>query len=135
VTKVNSLRSGLGFFLTTLAGAFLGALGGRLSGLFGPAETIRTDTKILGLALLTAFVVLVAGMSLRRMNGTEIRSAMLGAGSVLISIPLSRVALTGESWTSASIGMATLGLVFFGVGLFVAFAFASRMSPGGPHED
>ena len=48
----------------------------------------------------------------------EIRSAMLGAGSVLISIPLSRVVLTGETWTSASIGMATLGLVFFGVGLF-----------------
>jgi hypothetical protein len=129
------MRSGLGFFLTTLAGAFLGALGGRLSGLFGPAETIRTDTKILGMALLLAFVVLVAGMALRRMNGMEIRSAMLGAGSVLISIPLSRVALTGEAWNPTSAGMAMLGLVFLGVGMFVAFAFSSRMSPGGSSED
>ena len=134
MTKLNSVRSGFGFFLTTLAGAFLGALGGRLAGLFGPAEVIRTDTKMLGMGLLLAFVVLVTGLSLRRMNGTEIRSAMLGAASVLISIPMSRVVLTGAAWDEKSGSMATLGLVFLAIGLAASFAFASRTAPG-PHQD
>lgn len=136
MTKINSVRSGLGFFLTTLAGAVLGAIGGRLAGLFGPAETMRTDTKLFGLYLLVAFIVLVAGMALRRLNGTEIRSALLGAASVLISIPLSRIAITGGEWDEKGVGMATLGLMFVGAGLIAAFLFASQMlPPSGAHHD
>ena len=133
--KINSVRSGVGFFLTTLAGAFVGALGGRLAGLFGPAELIRTDTKMLGLGLLLAFVVLVAGLVIRRMNVTEIRSAMLGAASVLISIPLSRLALSGAAWDEKAAGMATLGAVFLAAGLLVAFLFARRGAADSSHED
>jgi hypothetical protein len=135
MTKINSVRSGIGFFLTTLAGAYLGAIGGRLAGLFGPAETLTTDSKLFGLYLLIAFIVLVVGMGLRRMDGTEIRSALLGAASVLISIPVSRLAVTGGPWDDKAVGMATLGLMFFGVGMFAAFAFASRMRPASDSHD
>lgn len=131
MTKTNSVRWGLGFFLTVLAGAFLGAVGGRLAGVFGKAEAMGVDTKLFGLYLLVGFGVLVAGMSLRRMDGQEIRSAMLGAAAVLISIPLSRVAITGGVWDEKAIGMAGLGLLFFAIGILVAFLFASRMRPPG----
>ena len=136
MTKTKSVRWGLGFFLTVLSGAFLGAVGGRLAGVFGKAEAMGTDTKMFGLYLLVGFGVLVAGMSLRRMDGQEIRSAMLGAAAVLISIPLSRVAITGGAWDEKAVGMAMLGLLFFAIGMVVAFLFASRMrTPGASAED
>ncbi len=135
MTRLNSVRSGLGFFLTTLAGAFLGALGGRMAGLFGPAEVLKADTKMFGLYLLLAFGVLVVGMSLRRMDGTEIRSAMLGAGSVLISMPLSRVAITGAPWDEKLAGVLTLGVICLVLGLAASFAFANRIEAARPHED
>lgn len=134
MNKINSVRSGLGFFLTTLAGAVLGAIGGRLAGVFGPAETMRADTKLFGAYLLVAFIVLVVGMALRRLNGTEIRSALLGAASVLISIPLSRIAITGGAFEEKGLGMAGLGLMFVVAGLFAAFIFSDGMKSSS-HDD
>jgi hypothetical protein len=133
MNKINSVRSGLGFFLTTLAGAVLGAIGGRLAGVFGPPEAMGADTKVFGAYLLVAFIVLVVGMALRRLNGVEIRSALLGAASVLISIPLSRIAISGGSFEEKGVGLTGLGIMFVVAGLLASFFFADVKSS--PHDD
>lgn len=115
-----ALRSAAAFFLVTFSAAFLMTIGIRLTGWFThPPEISPRVTEGLGVAIMLGVVTLAVGAALRRLEAIEIRSALLGAASVLLSIPLSLAALTQTVDTSTFV-ISGFGLLLLGFGLLVA---------------
>lgn len=115
-----ALRSATAFFLVTLSAAFLMTIGIRLTGWFTHAPEITPKAQEgLGIAIMVGVVVLAVGAALRRLEAIEIRSALLGASSVLLAIPLSLAALTQHIDASTFV-ISGFGLVLLAFGLLVA---------------
>jgi hypothetical protein len=118
--KATALRSAIAFFLVTFSTAFLATIGARLTGWFTqPLDLSKIHSEALGVTIMVGVIVLAVGAAVRRLELHELRSAFLGAASVLLAIPTSAVAILHEwpvSWTIMSL----LGLVLLGAGFIVA---------------
>lgn len=122
-----ALRSGIAFFLVTFATAFLMTVGIRLTGWFTHAPNVTQQAQEgLGIAIMVGVVVLAVGAAVRRLEALEIRSALLGAASVLLSIPLSQAAILGVFDTSTWV-ISGFGLVLLGGGLLVSYGLRERL--------
>ncbi len=131
--KRTALRSAIAFFLVTFSTAFLTTIGARLTGWFTqPLDLTKIHAEELGVAIMAGVIVLAVGASVRRLDRSELRSALLGAASVLLAIPTSAVAILHiwpDYWTIITI----LGVVML-VGGFVVAATAHRHDPAEAHE-
>ena len=120
MTKRTALRSAIAFFLVTFSTAFLATIGARLTGWFTqPLDLTKIHAEALGVTIMIGVITLAVGAGVRRMDISELRSALLGAASILIAIPTSAVAIMHVwpvSWTIITI----LGLVLLAVGILVA---------------
>ncbi len=115
-----ALRSAAAFFLVTFSTAFLMTIGIRLTGWFSHAPVITPEAgEGLGIAIMIGVVTLAVGAALRRLEPVEIRSALLGAASVLLAIPLSLAALT-HTWEASTFVISGFGLLALAAGLLVA---------------
>lgn len=115
-----ALRSAAAFFLVTFSAAFLMTIGIRLTGWFThPPEITPQAMEGLGIAIMVGVVTLAVGAALRRLEAIEIRSALLGAASVLLAIPLSLSALTQRVDASTFV-ISGFGLLLLAFGLIVA---------------
>ena len=126
------LRAAIAFFLVTFSTAFLASIGARLTGWFTqPLDLTKVHAEELGVTIMAGVIVLAVGAGVRRMEIAELRSALLGAASVLLAIPTSAVAILHiwpVSWTIISI----LGLVMLAGGFLVAYS--SKPDHAGAHD-
>jgi hypothetical protein len=121
-----TFRSATAFFLVTFSTAFLMTIGMRLTGWFTRAPVISTEqNKGLGIAIMIAVMTLAVGAGLRRMEIAELRSALLGAASVLLALPLSQAAIS-QSWDVATTIITLLGVVLLMAGLLVSLSIEQR---------
>jgi hypothetical protein len=121
-----TFRSATAFFLVTFSTAFLMTIGMRLTGWFTRAPVISTEqNKGLGIAIMIAVMTLAIGAGLRRMEIAELRSALLGAASVLLALPLSQAAIS-QSWDVATTIITLLGVVLLMAGLLVSLSIEQR---------
>ncbi len=121
-----TFRSATAFFLVTFSTAFLMTIGMRLTGWFTRAPQISTEqNKGLGIAIMIAVMTLAIGAGLRRMEIAELRSALLGAASVLLALPLSQAAIS-QSWDVATTIITLLGAVLLIAGLLVSLSIEQR---------
>jgi len=121
-----TFRSATAFFLVTFSTAFLMTIGMRLTGWFTRAPEISTEhNKGLGIAIMIAVMTLAIGAGLRRMEIAELRSALLGAASVLLALPLSQAAIS-QSWDVATTIITLLGVVLLMAGLLVSLSIEQR---------
>jgi hypothetical protein len=121
-----TFRSATAFFLVTFSTAFLMTIGMRLTGWFTRAPVISTEqNKGLGIAIMIAVMTLAIGAGLRRMEVAELRSALLGAASVLLALPLSQAAIA-QSWDIATTIITALGVVLLTAGLLVSLSIEQR---------
>jgi hypothetical protein len=117
-----TLRSATAFFLITFSTAFLMTVGMRLTGWFTHSPVTTPDqNRSLGLAIMVAVMTLAVGASIRRMELVELRSALLGAASVLLALPLSQAAIT-QSWDTATTIVTGLGVVALAAGLIISLS-------------
>ncbi len=115
-----AVRSAIAFFLVTFSTAFLANVGGRLTGWFSAPPDFKTlHMQSLGIAIIIAVITLAVGAGVRRMEAAELRSALLGAASVLLAIPLSAAAIT-KVWPVQWTVITMLGFLLLGVGFVVA---------------
>jgi hypothetical protein len=113
-------RAAAAFFLVTFSTAFLMTIGMRLTGWFSRLPvTTPQENESLGVAIMVAVMTLAVGAGIRRMELIELRSALLGAASVLLALPLSEAAIS-QRWTMATTIISGLGLVALGAGLTVS---------------
>ena len=113
-------RAAVAFFLVTFSTAFLMTIGMRLTGWFSRLPvTTPQENESLGLAIMVAVMTLAVGAGLRRMELIELRSALLGAASVLLALPLSEAAIS-QHWTMATTIVSGLGFVALLAGLAVS---------------
>lgn len=130
-----ALQSALAFFLVTFSTAFLMTIGIRLTGWFTHAPNVTPQAQEgLGIAIMIGVVILAVGAAVRRLEALEIRSALLGAASVLLSIPLSLAAINGTFDTSTWV-ISGFGLVLLGGGLLVAYGLRERLALEEDHKD
>ena len=116
----NNLRSAIAFFLLTFSTAFLTTIGARLTGWFTqPLDLTKIHAEELGVTIMASVIVLAIGASVRRLNPDELRSALLGAASVLLAIPTSSVAIF-HVWPNYWTIITVLGLVLLVGGFLVA---------------
>lgn len=131
--KRTALRSAIAFFLVTFSTAFLATIGARLTGWFTqPLDLTKIHAEELGVTIMVGVIILAIGASVRRLDAAELRSAMLGAASVLLAIPTSSVAILHvwpQYWTIITI----LGLVLL-VGGFVVAGTAQGRDNSGAHD-
>ncbi len=121
-----TFRSATAFFLVTFSTAFLMTIGMRLTGWFTRAPIISVEqNKGLGIAIMIAVMTLAVGAGLRRMEVAELRSALLGAASVLLALPLSQAAIS-QSWDVATTIITLLGAVLLIAGLLVSLSIEQR---------
>ncbi|MBU4435212.1 MAG: hypothetical protein PSX79_04595 [bacterium] len=121
-----TFRSATAFFLVTFSTAFLMTIGMRLTGWFTRAPVISVEqNKGLGVAIMIAVMTLAIGAGLRRMEVAELRSALLGAASVLLALPLSQAAIS-QSWSVATTIITLLGAVLLVAGLLVSLSIEQR---------
>lgn len=121
-----TFRSATAFFLVTFSTAFLMTIGMRLTGWFTRAPVITVEqNKGLGIAIMIAVMTLAVGAGLRRMEIAELRSALLGAASVLLALPLSQAAIS-QSWDVATTIITLLGAVLLVAGLLVSLSIEQR---------
>jgi hypothetical protein len=121
-----TFRSATAFFLVTFSTAFLMTIGMRLTGWFTRAPIISVEqNKGLGIAIMIAVMTLAVGAGLRRMEIAELRSALLGAASVLLALPLSQAAIS-QSWDVATTIITLLGAVLLIAGLLVSLSIEQR---------
>ncbi len=126
----SALRSAIAFFLVTFSTAFLATVGARMTGWFTqPLDLTKIHSEALGVTIIVGVITLAVGAGVRRMDISELRSALLGAASVLLAIPTSAVAILHiwpVSWTIISL----LGLVLLGAGFLVAVTTKPHEVPG-----
>jgi hypothetical protein len=122
-----ALRSAAAFFLVTFSTAFLMTIGIRLTGWFSHAPVITPEAgEGLGIAIMIGVVTLAVGAALRRLEPVEIRSALLGAASVLLAIPLSLAALT-HTWEASTFVISGFGILALAAGLLVARGISEEL--------
>ena len=125
----NNLRSAIAFFLLTFSTAFLTTIGARLTGWFTqPLDLTKIHAEELGATIMASVIVLAIGASVRRLNADELRSALLGAASVLLAIPTSSVAIF-HVWPNYWTIITILGLVLLTGGFLVASTTRSAAHP------
>lgn len=118
--KRTALRSAIAFFLVTFSTAFLATIGARLTGWFtSPLDLSKVHVEELGVTIMAGVIVLAVGAGVRRLDAAELRSALLGAASVLLAIPTSSVAIL-HVWPSYWTIITILGIVLLGCGFLVA---------------
>ena len=118
--KRTALRSAIAFFLVTFSTAFLATIGARLTGWFTqPMDLTKVHAEELGVTIMAGVIVLAVGASVRRLDRAELRSALLGAASVLLAIPASSVAIF-HTWPTYWTVITILGLVLLIGGFIVA---------------
>jgi hypothetical protein len=121
-----TFRSATAFFLVSFSAAFLMSIGMRLTGWFTKAPVITADqNRALGVAIMISVITLAIGASIRRMTVAELRSALLGAASVLLALPLSQAAIS-QSWSVATTIITLLGVVLLMAGLIVSLSIEPR---------
>jgi hypothetical protein len=126
------IRSAAAFFLVTFSTAFLMTIGMRLTGWFSRLpQTTPQQNESLGIAIMVAVMTLAIGAFLRRMSAIELRSALLGAASVLLALPLSEAAIS-QRWNVATTIISGLGLIALIAGLLVSVGLVER-EPDEPH--
>ena len=126
------IRSAAAFFLVTFSTAFLMTIGMRLTGWFSRLpQTTPEQNESLGIAIMVAVMTLAIGAFLRRMSAIELRSALLGAASVLLALPLSEAAIS-QRWNVATTIISGLGLIALIAGLLVSVGLVER-EPDEPH--
>ncbi len=135
MTRRQAIRSAIAFFLVTFATAFLATIGARLTGWFSrPPDLAELHLQNLGLIIMVAVITLAVGAAVRRLDASELRSALLGASSVLLAIPLSAVALTPVwpvQWTIITI----LGATLLAVGFLVSVGMRDKAAAeAGAHD-
>ena len=127
MNRQTALRSAIAFFLVTFSTAFLCTVGARLTGWFTTAVDLsKFHSEALGVAIMVGVITLAVGASVRRLDSYELRSALLGAASVLLAIPTSAVAIF-HIWPVSWTIMSLLGVVLLAVGFIVA---AGSKPPG-----
>ena len=72
--------------------------------------TTHQENQSLGIAIMVAVMTLAVGAGIRRMELIELRSALLGAASVLLALALSEAAIT-QKWNIATTIVSGLGLI------------------------
>jgi hypothetical protein len=128
-----ALRSAIAFFLVTFSTAFLATIGARLTGWFtSPLDLTKVHVEELGMTIMAGVIILAVGAGVRRMDASELRSALLGAASVLLAIPTSSVAIL-HVWPTYWTIITILGLVLLGAGFLVA-AGSKPHEPAGVHD-
>jgi|WetSurMetagenome_2_1015567.scaffolds.fasta_scaffold170645_2 hypothetical protein len=126
--KRTALRSAIAFFLVTFSTAFLATIGARLTGWFtSPLDLAKVHIEELGVTIMAGVIVLAVGAGVRRMDAAELRSALLGAASVLLAIPTSSVAIL-HVWPNYWTIITILGVVLLGCGFLVAATHARETS-------
>ena len=134
MTRRQAIRSAVAFFLVTFATAFLATVGARLTGWFSrPPDISSLHLQNLGLIIMVAVITLAVGAAVRRLDAAELRSALLGAASVLLAIPLSAVALIPQwplQWTIITV----LGGTLLAVGFLVSVGMRDRTGDAGVHD-
>ena len=126
------IRSAAAFFLVTFSTALLMTVGMRLTGWFSRLpQTTPQQNAALGVAIMAAVMTLAIGAFLRRMSAIELRSALLGAASVLLALPLSEAAIS-QQWNVATTIVSGLGLIALTAGLLVSVSLVER-EPEPPH--
>ncbi len=121
-----ALRSATAFFLLTFSTAFLMTIGIRLTGWFTRAPEIsQVATQDLGIAIMVGVVALAVGSTIRRMDAVELRSALIGAASVLLAIPTSYAAIN-HKWDVSTFVVVSFGVVLLLAGLLVALTTRSE---------
>ena len=122
-----ALRSATAFFLLTFSTAFLMTIGIRLTGWFTRApEMSQVGGQDLGVAIMIGVVALAVGSTIRRMDSVELRSALIGAASVLLAIPTSYAAIN-HKWDVSTFVVSTFGAVLLLAGLLVAITTKSEL--------
>jgi hypothetical protein len=113
-------RSAISFFLLTFSTAFLMTVGMRMTGWFtrAPQITIQ-ENMVLGVCIMLAVTSLAIGAFLHRMELVELRSALLGAASVLLALPLSEAAIN-QTWSLGTTIVTALGFISLCIGLLVS---------------
>ncbi len=118
--KRTALRSAIAFFLVTFSTAFLATIGARLTGWFtSPLDLSKVHVEELGATIMAGVIVLAVGAGVRRLDAAELRSALLGAASVLLAIPTSSVAIL-HVWPTYWTIITVLGIVLLACGFLVA---------------
>ena len=121
-----ALRSATAFFLLTFSTAFLMTIGIRLTGWFTRAPEIsQIASQDLGVAIMIGVVALAVGSTIRRMDVVELRSALIGAASVLLAIPTSYAAIN-HKWDVSTLVVSSFGAVLLMAGLLVAITTRSE---------
>ena len=115
-----AFRAAASFFLVTFSTAFLMTVGMRLTGWFTRAPQISLqENEALGVCIMLAVTTLAIGAFLHRMEMIELRSALLGAASVLMALPLSEAAIN-QTWSLGTTIVSALGLISLGIGILVS---------------
>ena len=122
-------RSAISFFLLTFSTAFLMTVGMRMTGWFtrAPQITIQ-ENMVLGVCIMLAVTALALGAFLHRMEMIELRSALLGAASVLLALPLSEAAIN-QTWSLGTTIVTALGFISLGIGLLVSVGLSDPRAP------
>src|ERR1700722_605268 len=118
-------RSAISFFLLTFSTAFLMTVGMRMTGWFtrAPQITIQ-ENMVLGMCIMLAVTALALGAFLHRLEMVELRSALLGAASVLMALPLSEAAIN-QTWSLGTTIVTALGFICLGLGFLVSVGLNS----------
>ena len=82
-------------------------------------------TQDLGIAIMVGVVALAVGSTIRRMDAVELRSALIGAASVLLAIPTSYAAIN-HKWDVSTFVVVSFGVVLLLAGLLVALTTRSE---------
>ena len=134
MNRQTALRSAIAFFLVTFSTAFLCTVGARLTGWFTqPLDLTKFHSEALGVAIMVGVITLAVGAGVRRLDAGELRSALLGAASVLLAIPTSALVIFHiwpVSWTIICI----LGLVLLAAGFLVAASTRSVTEAAEVHD-
>ena len=131
--KRTALRSAIAFFLVTFSTAFLTTIGARLTGWFtSPLDLTKIHGEELGATIMLGVIILAVGASVRRLDAAELRSALLGAASVLLAIPTSSVAIL-HAWPSYWTIITMLGIVLL-IGGFIVAGTTRAHEPAEAHE-
>jgi hypothetical protein len=111
----------------TFSTAFLMTVGMRLTGWFTRApEMLNANiNRSLGIAIMIAVITLGVGASIRRMDVAELRSALLGAASVLLALPLSEAAIA-QQWNVATTIISGLGMILLVAGVIVSLTIEAN---------
>ena len=132
--KRTAFRSAIAFFLVTFSTAFLATIGARLTGWFtSPLDLAKVHIEELGVTIMAGVIVLAVGAGVRRLDAAELRSALLGAASVLLAIPTSSVAIL-HVWPSYWTIITILGVVLLGCGFLVAATTHGARETSEAHE-